>query len=77
MNPARELLQLRRNPGDGGDELRNPLLQRQKVGRHVRLNIAQFEAKRNQALLRTVVQIAFDTPSRVVSGLRRCGHVTR
>ena len=56
-----------RNTRDGGDEVLNPLLQRRKVGRYIRLHIAQFEAERNQALLRTIVQIAFDTPPRMVS----------
>jgi hypothetical protein len=38
------------------------------VGRNIRFHAAQVETKRNQALLRTVVQIAFDSPPRLVSG---------
>ncbi len=68
MHASRYLLQFRRHTDQAVDDVGHLVAQLLVLRGYRRLDRAQFEPERNDALLRTVVEVAFEAPAGLVAG---------
>jgi hypothetical protein len=68
MNPAGYLLEIFRHTPQAGNDVRDLLPRRVQFWRQRRLGRAHLEPQRHEALLRTVVQVAFESATSAIRG---------